>query len=285
MKNRLTKEMVKAVLKADYTLLYRPMEPEIKALFPVFTMSDSNEVFGLHFTLNHTGKMSGMNGLSTTCKLGICPDRVQAAFRLVRPDFDIETAGKEEVADARKALNGYIKKNPLATDASICGFCFSDKMQDYRKEMVPVLARNFEILNNGVINSDWLPVLNSLYFRGESFGDFASVNSVINFCNLCRKNPQTTVTVWTKNPAFFYLAFKRMPKPENMIIVLSSEKINQKRTIDSRFSWFIDKTFTVYTKKFSSEYNVNVNCGARSCLGCLNCYKKDGVTEISELLK
>jgi len=287
MKNRLTKKALAEMLKNDYTMLYRPMPDEVKAMFPVFTVDDSNDINGLHFTVNHTGKMKALQSLSTTCKAenSVCRSRVENAFRLVRSDFNIETANKEEVKGARKALSDYIKRNPLATDASICGFCFSDKQQDYQTSMVPTLARNFEILNSGLIHPDWLPVLNVRNFRGESFGDFASTNSVLNFVAVANKNPETTFAVWTKNPAFFYLAFKKVEKPENMIIILSSEKINQEREVDSRFSWFIDKVFTVYTKQSAKAENVTINCGARSCLSCLNCYRKDGPTEIHELLK
>lgn len=271
MKNAITKEMIKDMLKNDYTMLYRPMPKEIKDKYPVWTMALSNELGGLHFTVNHSGKMTGMSSLSTTCKCGkICPNRIKRA---------VKGYGSKD------GLKKAIKANPLSKDFMICGFCFSDSQQDRYKDMVPCLTRNFEILNNGIVHSDWLPILNLAFFRGESFGDFASKNAVINFVNLAKKNRNTMVTVWTKNPAFFYQAFKEVKKPENMIIILSSVYINRTADIPERFRWFIDKVFTVYTKQCAKAESVNINCGARSCLTCLNCYRKDGPDTISELLK
>jgi len=267
---RLTKKALSEMLKNDYTMLYRPMPEEVKAMFPVWTANDSNNYKGLHFTVNHTGKMSGLASLSTTCKCGICPTRIEKAL-----------AGYGSKAELKKA----VKATPLSKDFMICGFCFSDSQQNYQKDMTPTLVRNYEILNNGLVHSDWFPVLNSRFFRGESFGDFASVNAVLNFVTFAKKNPETTFTVWTKNPAFFYLAFKQVEKPENMIIVLSSVYVNKVAEVPERFRKFVDKVFTVHTKQSAKAENVTINCGARSCLSCLNCYRKDGPKEVHELLK
>lgn len=268
---RWSKDKIKEMVKADYTMLYRPMPAEIKAVYPLLSMNTSNDVGGLHIATKHEGKMDGMSSISTSCKCnGVCPPRIEAALK-----------GYGSKGELSKA----IKADPLSTDFSICGFCFADALQNFKTSIAKCGERNFQILNNGIIHPDWLPILNTVYFRGESFGDFASKNAVVNFCNLCKKNPHTTIAVWTKNPGFFYMAFKEVPKPDNMIVVLSSQYINKKTEIPARFRWFVDKVFTVYTKQFSKKYDVNINCGSRSCLGCLNCYRKDGTDEISELLK
>lgn len=285
---KLSKEAAGDIVKADYTMLYKPMPAEIKAAFPVVTTDICSRYFGLHFTDKHDGKMNGMFSLSTTCKVNPeCRARIQAAFRLVKPGFCIDTATKEEIKAARRALSDYIKKNPHSTDASICGFCFSDKQQDCRKNMVPCLSRNYEIMNNGIIHQDWLPVLNTLYFRMESFGDFSSVYAVANAVNLMRKNPYTFFGVWTKNPGYFHAVFNGDPaaKPGNCNIILSTQYINTAAAIPEKYRYFIDKTFSVFTAEHAAKNDIHINCGARSCLTCLQCYKKDTATEVNEELK
>ena len=52
-----------------------------------------------------------------------------------------------------------------------------------------------------------------------------------------------------------------------------------------KHNYFINKTFTVFTKPFSEKKNIAINCGARACMGCLKCYCKNDVSEIHETLK
>lgn len=275
---KLTRKAAYEMVKANYTMMYKPMPKEIRELFPVVTMEIASE-FGLHFTEKHNGKMSGMFSLSTTCKCNdICKARIQAAF---------EIAGIN-TGDPKKALRELIKSNPLATNISICGFCFSDSQQDYMTSMTAPLSRNFEILNNGVIHKDWLPVINALYFRGESFGDFASVNAVINFYNLARKNRNTHVTAWTKNINFFVAARDAgHKKPANFKLVYSSRFVNKQATIPEKADGLVNAIFTVYTKEYAAKHDIKINCGARSCLNCLRCYSGYGkdIKIINEELK
>jgi hypothetical protein len=222
--------------------------------------------------------MSGMVSLSTTCKCNdICQARILEAFK----------AANVVSEDPRKALKEYMQKNPLATNVSICGFCFSDSQQDYQSSMVEPLARNYEILNNGIIHKDWLPVVNNLYFRGESFGDFASVNAVINFFNLAKANKNVNFTAWTKNATFFKKAIAAgYKKPKNFRLVFSSRFVNRQADIPEGMEDIIDAVFTVYTKEYAKLHNITINCGARSCLNCLQCYKNfKGVKIINEELK
>lgn len=266
------------MVQNDYAMLYRPMPKEFKELFPVVTMEISTE-FGLHFTQKHNGKMAGMNSLSTTCKCNeICKSRIAEAFK----------AAGINTADPKKALKDYIKKNPLATNISICGFCFSDSQQDYMTSMITPLSRNYEILNNGIIHKDWIPTINALYFRGESFGDFASVNAVINFYNLARKNKNVNITAWTKNISFFVKAREAgHKKPKNFKLVFSSRFINNPAVVPENATDLIDAIFTVYTEEYAKLHNIEINCGARACLSCLRCYTGfgKGIKYVNELLK
>ena len=159
---KLTKSECYKAVKADYTLMYKPMPKEWKELFPVISI-DVAEKFGLHLTDKHTGKMTGFTSLSTTCKCNeLCIRRIAKSFE----NIGIKVT---DTKSAREALKQYLAENPLAEDVLICAFCFSDIQQDYQKSMTIPLDRNFQILNNGIIHSDWLPVVNVLYFRGGKF--------------------------------------------------------------------------------------------------------------------
>lgn len=272
MAKRLTKKSCYEAVLNDYTMFYRPMPEAWKKLFPVMTVKILKN-FGLKFTTDHDGKMTGMCSLSTTCKTNpICRARIEQAFRLVVPGFNLETATADDVKRARDLLKAYIEDHPESQDVCICGFCFSDRQQDYQKNMVDPLDHNAEILNNGVIHWDWLPVLNLLFFRGESFGDFASVNACRNFVNLARKNPATRVVPWSKNVPFFREAFRELGKPGNVRLIKSSRYINRVDEITPDEAGTVDAVFTVVTPEYATAHGITINCGARACLACLQCY-------------
>lgn len=278
---KITKKMVYETMKANPELFYSAMPEAWKKLFPVMTVQEL-ENMGLHYTVNHTGKMIGMQSLSTTCKKSsLCKAGIEAAFAAM----GIDISDKKE---ARKSLLEYIKKYPLATNVSICGFCFSDSQQDFQSSMQQPLSRNYDIINGGIIHSDWIPVLNVLYFRCESFGDFSSVNAVINFFNIARKNQHVHITAWTKNLIFFYQAIQAgYGKPENFKLVFSSRFINKVARIPEKYVYIVDAVFTVFTPEFAEKHHITINCGARACLACLRCYTGfDGnIKYVNELLK
>ena len=148
------------------------------------------------------------------------------------------------------------------------------------------LADNLRILSGSVLPASVLPAIPVKYFRFEAFGDLAGVNQVINYFNIARKNPETLCALWTKNPKFIQQAIKAgHEKPANLQIVLSSPVIN-KPLNGTRYE-FIDKIFTVYDK--TGARGININCGARSCLGCGRCYRSNPegarIQYINELLK
>lgn len=275
---KMTRKAAIEMVKADYKMLYQPMPKEFKELFPVITVELLSEM-GLHFTLKHNGKMAGMQSLSTTCKCNeYCKTKIESALKAYKIISD----------DYRTELRKAIKQDPLSTGFSICGFCFSDSQQDSMPGMDKPLIRNYEILNNGIIHKDWIPVLNALYFRGESFGDFGSVNAVINFYNLAKKNKAVHITAWTKN-IWFFVAAKTAgyKKPNNFKVVLSSQYINRPAMIPEKAIDLVNAVFTVYTKEYAEKYNITINCGARACLSCLRCYtlKENSVVYVNELLK
>ena len=208
-----------------------------------------NQPSGLHFTLNHTGKMQGIHSLSTSCK-----------------------------GNAQCQKNAQIK-------GSICEHCFSFAMMKRYTNLDGCMQRNAEILRAGIIPADQWPVTTGQIFRLESFGDLANWMQAANYLNFARRNPQTRFSLYTKNPRFVAEAIaKGYEKPENLVIVFSSLFLNARAKAPYPF---IDKVFTVYETEDKAPDGIN--CGARNCFACQRCYRKnpDGVKveHISELLK
>lgn len=210
------------------------------------------ELGGVHYCMDHTGKMSGIISLSTSVLCNpVCQRR-------------------------RKEGN------------SICAHCFAATNMAYHKSMQKPYERNFKILNGSILDDSVIPVISSRYGRGESFGDYASVNSVINFWKLAKKNPDTQFAMWTKNLRFVAEAIENgWKKPSNVQIVYSSPFVNKTAVVPEKYAGFVDKVFTVYDKEEAK--NVDINCGARSCLACGRCYRKNPkgvkIQEIREILK
>lgn len=213
----------------------------------ICTLQNSRQISGLHFTTKHTGKMAGMTSISTSV-----------------------------TTNERCAKNA-------AIPGSICEKCFANTMMKRYPSMEQCFVDNQRILTGSVLPEDHLPIINNLYFRFESFGDLNNDIQVINYFNICRKNPRVKFALWTKNPDFIAQAIAAgHAKPENLNIVLSSLFINQERR--NRHD-FVDKIFTVYDPDYIREHNVEINCGARSCFDCGQCYEKNDVVQIREKLK
>lgn len=214
----------------------------------IMTMERCKEVLGLHFTTKHTGKMEGMVSVSTSCKQNkFCQER---------------------------------SKN----ENTICSHCYAQTQMKMYKTMEKCLAKNTELLTTQIIPMENLPVINALYFRFEAFGDINNEIQVINYFNLCKKNPKVNFALWTKNPWIIArtIAHGNL-KPFNLQIILSSVLINC--PADIRSFPFVDKVFTVYDTDYIKANDVHINCGDKTCLGCTLCYNKNDVKYISEKIK
>ena len=211
------------------------------------TLANSRKISGLHFTTKHTGKMAGMASISTSV-----------------------------TTNERCAKNAQIK-------GSICEKCFAAKQMKIFPSMEKPMVENQRILTSEILPPEKLPIINNIYFRFEAFGDLNNATQVINYFNICKKNPRVKFALWTKNPDYVAEAISAgHDKPENLNIVLSSLFVNRERK--NPFP-FVDKVFTVYDPEHIEQHNININCGAKSCFGCGLCYEKNGVTVINERLK
>lgn len=174
---------------------------------------------------------------------------------------------------------------------SVCKQCYSRIEMEYKKTCAAKFGTNGNVLSNYVIPvNKWPVILKSAYpeIRLEAFGDVINAIHVINYFNLCKRNPKITFAAWTKNVDFYEAAVKMgYEKPDNLILVASSPMLNTEINVENHS--IVDKTFTVYTFEYIKANNIGpdfINCGARSCKKCGRCYHKvDDVENVHEILK
>ena len=205
--------------------------------------------YGVHITTKMNGKMEGMMSLSTS--------------PLLNP-----------ICQARRFCDG-----------SICVKCYAGAMCGRFSGLAKVLEKNTEVLTTTEIPTEEFPLVNAHAFRLESFGDVQNEIQVKNYFNFCRRNRRTLFAAWTKNYSIYNDVIESgVKKPNNLILIISSPMINQEA--DLSLCPHADKVFTVYDKEYAKKNNVVINCGARSCLSCMQCYSRTGSpTIINELLK
>ncbi len=213
-------------------------------------VKEFSKKYGLHFTIDHNGKMIDMTSLSTSPKKN--PGCIARA----------------------KDVN------------SVCYECYSMDMNEYYSGLENALAINYDILTRVVIPvSNW-PVLNVPVFRIESFGDVFNTIQVQNYVNFALANPNTNFGIWTKVPFLYDKVFRSIGgKPKNMVMNVSSTCLNKAYPI-GKFDW-IDHVFTVYTADYVINNNITIHCGGKECRNCGICYTPTSGKPffVNELLK
>ena len=214
---------------------------------------------------NHTGKMEGLKSISTAVT--------------VNP-----------FCQANQQKNG-----------SICQKCYAQMMLNKMyKALDEKCKRNTALLTSRVLEDYELPDLSKeKYFRFESFGDLNNAIQLQNYVNIAKRNPNTMFALWTKQYQLAYAFFTKYDVPDNFTLILSSLMVNQKISIDnfkqlvkpSGFGYNFKpgqlKVFTVYDENYISKNPkaVNINCGSKLCMGCLQCYNQTNNEEINEVVK
>ena len=216
------------------------------------TMYEFEKKYGIHFTRNHTGKMQHLVSLSTSV--------------LCNPYCEI-----------RRSIDGMV-----------CAVCYAANMTEkLYKQMQPLLEENTKVLTTVLIPKKDMPFLvsESGYFRFEAFGDLINEIQVANYFNMAAANPHMHCALWTKNPWIIRkaIATYNLKKPRNLAIIGSAYYLNTPMAYEA-FP-FIDKVFTVYTRKYIRETGIEINCGSRDCAGCGRCYENYGGREVNEQKK
>jgi len=207
----------------------------------------------------HTGKMEGINSISTSV-----------------------TAN--EFCQKQQAIAG-----------SICSHCFAEAMMGMYGALEAKLLRNTTILTERVLSFDELPDTTGCdIFRFESFGDLNNKTQLINYLNIVRRNPGTRFTLWTKRYGLVkdYFGQPGVEVPSNFTLILSSLMVNKKISLEpfkacGKFRLGQLKVFTVYDYDYIVKHyeEMDLNCGSRCCIKCRHCYDENDIEEISEVLK
>lgn len=200
---------------------------------------------------NHSGKMAGMISISTST---------------IENDFCAKMASIEN---------------------SVCSHCYARLQFQYFPSMKNKYAESTIDLTSRALSWDEIPVItsNNEVCRLEAFGELNNEIQVINYFQICYKNPSINFAIWTKRPELIASVLNSgISKPENINIIWSTLMING--TPNTTKYDFVDGYFTVYTPEYAEEHNIEINCGGRLCNDCLNCYDyHDGIFIINELLK
>lgn len=163
----------------------------------------------------------------------------------------------------------------------ICYNCYAMGYCDYRKSLREKLKTNTIFYTTYDIPKTAVPLINSLYFRFESFGDLVNEKQFKNYCVVAKVNKSVNFGLWSKNPWIIAQAINDGVKiPANMKIIYSIDRKNTViteeyfKTIKSKYP-FINAIFAVHDNKSIKENNVKINCGGKSCRECgYSCYRK-----------
>jgi hypothetical protein len=148
-----------------------------------------------------------------------------------------------------------------------------------RRNTVQPLEYNSVVLSERVIPDRLLPVLKDEIFRFSSHGELINLNHLSNLYNICKINPRTIFSLWSKRVSLVQKFLKH--KPENIILLYSNPRIDGKEILPKGF----DKCFSVYSKEYAIKNKVKINCTGH-CINCLKCYNLGNKEKyIRELLK
>jgi hypothetical protein len=206
---------------------------------------------GVLWQTTHSGKMKGINSIGTSC------------------------ANNPHCINRRKRGD------------SVCAHCYAATYMKMRNALKERLEDNANIMSKRLLEEHEIPVITDAIFRFESFGDLYNETHFENYIKICNKNPNTKFALYTKNVWILRQVFNNrgVEKPKNLSIVVSSPLLNKETSLYDDETPFVDHVFTVYDKNYIAKNNININCGAKSCLGCQICYHTDTEFHVSEKLK
>ena len=121
-----------------------------------------------------------------------------------------------------------------------------------------------------------IPQVTTTACRFNAFGELYTGekgrNQLINYILTAIKNPDTTFTLWSRNYKLVESYFKKHPKPSNMKLIHSTERVDSPvQTISALW----DGVFNVVTKEYAEKNGITINCGMKDengeKIGCARC--------------
>ena len=219
----------------------------------------------------------------------------------------------DNISTNTKTNDYCIKQNKKQN--TICFKCYSFKGLEFRKNMIPLLQNNSDLLSKNIIDIDFLPIIYSIYFRFNSHGELINEIHLINLINIVNKNKHCNFALWSKRNDIIKKYFDNNVKPDNLILIYSNSKLNKPmnkppKYFDKTFNNIIKLSYNDYFKKYTmfidkkdinkefksnikKQYDIykndfnkmnNVNCYEK-CIDCLKCYTKNNIKTIIEKAK
>jgi len=172
--------------------------------------------------------------------------------------------------------NKYCQK--MSKTDTICGSCYSwNMLKTFRKSAVPSFKRNSKFLSAEVHDVKYLLPVSALVARFNGHGELINNNHFINIINICKNQPNTTFTLWTKRKNIVNRVCKDYKLPKNLIMIYSNPVVD---TILKEVPKHFHKVFN----NVSNDSN-KINCIGK-CIDCLKCYNlKDNTKQIIEKIK
>jgi uncharacterized protein YlzI (FlbEa/FlbD family) len=165
--------------------------------------------------------------------------------------------------------NEFCKK--MKNTESICKICYSWSMlQTFRKNAVPSFKRNSDFLSEEIHNPKYLLPVSSIVARFNGHGELINKEHFINIINICRNQPNTTFTLWTKRKDIVNKVCKTEKLPKNLIMVYSNKIVD---TIMKKVPKHFHKVFNNVSNESSK-----INCRGK-CIDCMKCYTIGNKTE------
>jgi hypothetical protein len=191
------------------------------------------------------------------------------------------------------SINTSTVKNPFCIKAAktdtVCKICYARKLEAFYGHgngYIGSYKDNGELLSKGLLsNEDVAAVIKKLskfkMVRFHAFGELINVVHLYNYLKIVEAAPDKTFALWSKRVDLMRKLDSKL-KPKNLITIYSTPRIDViKPVIPKGF----DKVFTVYSRKFAKDNDIDINCGAKKCFTCKRCYSFDGPTYINELIK
>jgi len=166
----------------------------------------------------------------------------------------------------------------------ICRSCYAKNLEKRFFKKTDKLDTNARILSDSIMLWDMVPYYPLLsVLRVHSIGELINDVHFINIVLIARKNQHCNVALWTKRPDIVKRVFKSgYEKPTNLILIYSNPRVNC--DFEIKQPEYFDKVFNNYTKEYSVENNIDINCHM-SCKDCLLCYRQNNVEQIKEIVK
>ena len=197
------------------------------------------------------------------------------------------------------AMNPYCKARQ-ADVSCVCHYCFANSINNAKPTVRRSCKRNSMILWNIIIPVEYWEKVKLTKaqrenmkngFRLESLGDTFNDTQAVNYLNFVKAFPNITFTLWSKNWAIWYTIFEKYGKPENMIYIHSSSKVNVIDEPPCPMKKYLDYVFTVYEREYAINHpEVKYNCCTpferRQCVrDCNECYSKGNYKYRGEILR